>query len=83
MNTGKIVQVMGPVVDVTFDGALPKIKDALSVNVNGNKRIMEVAQHVGPNTVRCIMLAESEGLARGMEVIGYDPYPTIKGKVSV
>ena len=69
MNTGKIVQISGPVIDCEFEpGHLPKIKEALSVEVKGKKRIMEVAQHIGNNTVRCIMLAASENLARGMEV---------------
>jgi F-type H+-transporting ATPase subunit beta len=68
LNTGKIIQVLGPVVDVEFeDGNLPNIKDALEV-LNGEKKcIMEVAQHIGNNTVRCIMLASSEGLHRDME----------------
>lgn len=68
MSYGKIVQVMGPVVDVQFDGTLPKIKDALEVNNNGKKAIMEVAQHIGNNIVRCIMLAASEGLYKDMQV---------------
>ena len=70
MNKGKIVQIMGPVVDVEFpDGKLPHIKDALEV-MNGDKKlVMEVAQHIGYNTVRCIMLASSDGLCRDMEVI--------------
>ncbi len=68
MNYGKIVQVMGPVVDVQFDGNLPKIKDALEVNNNGKKAVMEVAQHIGNNVVRCIMLAASEGLYKDMQV---------------
>ena len=68
MNKGKIVQVMGPVVDVQFDGTLPKIKDALEVNNNGKKAVMEVAQHIGNNVVRCIMLAASEGLYKDMQV---------------
>ena len=70
MNKGKIVQIMGPVVDVEFpDGKLPHIKDALEV-MNGDKKlVMEVAQHIGDNTVRCIMLASSDGLCRDMEVI--------------
>ena len=69
MNKGRIVQVMGPVIDVEFeDGDLPMIKDALEV-MNGNKKcVMEVAQHMGDNTVRCIMLASSEGLHKDMEV---------------
>ena len=70
MNRGKIVQVMGPVVDVEFENreSLPNIKDALTVENGGRTAVMEVAQHVGNNTVRCIMLASSEGLCRDMEV---------------
>ncbi len=69
MNIGKIVAVSGPVVDVEFsNGLLPKIKEALVVNVRDADRVMEVAQHVGKHVVRCIMLAESEDLARGMKV---------------
>ena len=56
MNKGKIVQVMGPVVDVVFeDGQLPNIKDALEVENNGKRCVMEVSQHLGNNIVRCIM----------------------------
>ncbi|SER82599.1 F0F1 ATP synthase subunit beta [Lachnobacterium bovis] len=71
MNTGRIVQVLGPVVDVEFaEGIeLPCIKDALEVTVEGKRLVMEVAQHIGNNTVRCIMLAASEGLHRDMEVV--------------
>ena len=70
MKKGKIVQVMGPVVDVEFeDNDLPYIKDALEVDNNGKRCVMEVAQHIGNNTVRCIMLAASEGLCKDMEVI--------------
>lgn len=66
---GKIVQISGSVVDVAFErGKLPKIREALTVSLNHNTRVMEVAQHIGGNTVRCIMLSESEGLFRGMEV---------------
>lgn len=69
MNIGKIVQISGPVVDVEFEtGHLPKIKEALTVTVDGKERVMETAQHIGNSTVRCIMLAESEGMARGMDV---------------
>ena len=69
MNTGKIVQVSGPVVDVEFENDdLPAIRDALEV-MNGDKKcVMEVAQHIGNHIVRCIMLAASEGLCRDMEV---------------
>ena len=70
MTTGKIKQVSGSVVDVSFpEGKLPKIKEGLEVVTKDNTRVMEVAQHIGNNTVRCIMLSESEGLARGMAVI--------------
>ena len=70
MNKGKIVQVLGPVVDVEFlEGSeLPAIKDALEVTNEGKRCVMEVAQHMGNSTVRCIMLASSEGLSRDMEV---------------
>ena len=69
-NIGKIVQVSGPVVDVEFsDNNLPSIKDALYVINNGKKCVMEVSQHIGHNTVRCIMLAASEGLCRDMKVV--------------
>ncbi|MGN1134058.1 MAG: F0F1 ATP synthase subunit beta [Oscillospiraceae bacterium] len=68
MEKGKIVQILGPVVDVEFDGKLPMIKDALTVEVDGKKRVMEVSQHIGNNTVRCIMLASSDGLYKDMEV---------------
>jgi len=69
MNKGKITQVMGPVVDVEFENELPKIKDALEVYVENKRLVMEVSQHIGANTVRCIMLAASEGLCKDMEVI--------------
>lgn len=69
MKNGKIVQIIGPVIDVAFeDGELPMIKDALKVENAGRTLVMEVAQHVGNNTVRCIMLASSDGLSKGMEV---------------
>ena len=68
MNEGKIVQVMGPVVDVEFEGKLPRIKDALEVRNGDKKAVMEVAQHIGNNTVRCIMLAASDGLYKDMPV---------------
>ena len=70
MNTGRIVQVSGPVVDVEFEaGHLPKLREALKVKVNREERTMEVAQLLEGNVVRCIILAASEGLARNMEVV--------------
>lgn len=69
MEQGRIVQVMGPVVDVEFENCeLPEIKDALEVDNEGRRCVMEVAQHIGNNTVRCIMLASSEGLHKDMVV---------------
>jgi F-type H+-transporting ATPase subunit beta len=69
MNKGKVVQISGPVVDVEFaDSNLPYIKEALEVYNDGNVCVMEVAQHTGKNTVRCIMLSSSDGLYREMEV---------------
>ncbi|SES86525.1 F0F1 ATP synthase subunit beta [[Clostridium] polysaccharolyticum] len=69
MEKGKIIAVMGPVVDVEFpDTDIPFIRDALIVDNNGKEAVMEVAQHVGNNTVRCIMMAASEGLSKDMEV---------------
>ncbi len=69
MNYGNIVQVSGPVVDVRFaHGQLPKMREALSVSIDGGVRVMEVAQHIGNDTVRCVMLAPSDGLSRGMQV---------------
>lgn len=68
MTTGKIVQVMGPVVDVQFTDGLPKIKEALEVTNNGKRVVMEVAQHLDKRNVRCIMLSASEGLHRNMPV---------------
>ena len=69
MNYGKITQVMGPVVDVEFEGRLPKIKEALWVENEGKRVVMEVSQHLGENAVRCIMLASSEGLYKDMQVL--------------
>ena len=66
---GTVAQVLGPVVDVAFPGGmLPEINEALTVPINGKDQVMEVAQHVGGDTVRCIMLSPSEGLGRGVEV---------------
>ena len=71
MRRGEIIQVAGSVVDVRFPcGSLPRIREALRVDLGGRQRVMEVAQHLSAETVRCIMLTESEGLARGMVVTG-------------
>ncbi|NLV51303.1 MAG: F0F1 ATP synthase subunit beta [Clostridiales bacterium] len=70
MEKGKITQVIGPVLDVTFAGGhLPRIKEALKVDINGKETFMEVSRHIGGHTVRCILMDSAEGLCRDMEVI--------------
>ena len=66
---GKITQVMGAVVDVQFDSHLPEILNALETQNEGQRLILEVAQHLGENTVRTIAMDSSEGLVRGSEVL--------------
>ena len=68
MEKGKIVQVLGPVIDVEFSGKLPMIKDALTVDNHGKECVMEVAQHMGNGVVRCISLSSTEGFSKDMEV---------------
>ena len=70
METGKIVEISGPVVDCEFqEGTLPKIKTALKVKLDGAEKTLEVAAHIGGRVVRCIVLSDSFGLYRGMEVV--------------
>ena len=66
--TGKITQVIGAVVDVQFEGALPAILNALETDNNGKRLVLEVAQHLGENTVRTIAMDATEGLVRGQSV---------------
>jgi F-type H+-transporting ATPase subunit beta len=72
INTGKISQIIGPVIDVVFDNAgnnLPKIYDALEVSkTNGDKMVIECQQHIGENTIRAVAMDSTDGLKRGMEV---------------
>ena len=65
---GTIRQVMGPVVDVQFDGDLPLILNALETTNDGKRLVLEVAQHLGENMVRTIAMDSTEGLVRGQEV---------------
>ena len=70
MSTGKVVQVIGTVVDVEFPPAeLPTLFNAVVIDNNGEKLTLEVEQHIGNNWVRCLALGPTEGLARGIEVI--------------
>ncbi|HEC01412.1 MAG TPA: F0F1 ATP synthase subunit beta [Sphingomonadales bacterium] len=67
-NIGRVSQVIGAVVDVTFDGELPAILSALECDNNGNRLVLEVAQHLGENAVRTIAMDSTDGLVRGNEV---------------
>ncbi len=69
---GKVAQVIGAVVDVQFDDHLPAILNALTTDNQGNKLVLEVAQHLGENTVRTIAMDATEGLVRGQEVVDTD-----------
>ena len=66
---GKISQVIGAVVDVEFDGELPAIQNAIEVNNNGQRLVLEVAQHLGESAVRTIAMDATEGLVRGTEAV--------------
>ena len=67
-STGRISQVIGAVVDVTFEGDLPAILNALETVNNGHRLVLEVSQQLGENTVRCIAMDTTEGLVRGQQV---------------
>ena len=72
-NAGKIKQIIGAVVDVQFDGKLPEIYNALELKrKDGQTLVMEVQQHLGEDSVRCIAMDGTEGLVRGMEVLDTD-----------
>merc|ERR1719296_268362 len=66
-STGKVTQVIGAVVDVQFDEKLPKILNALEVETEGERLVLEVAQHLGENTVRTIAMESTDGLVRGQK----------------
>src|SRR5258708_30301777 len=68
-SIGRITQVIGAVVDVKFDGHLPQILNALETTNGGNRLVLEVAQHLGESSARCIAMDISEGLVRGQEVV--------------
>lgn len=67
-NIGKITRIVGSVVDVKFTSALPPLHEMLTVTYKGATRVMEVAQHIGDNCVRCVMLDSSDGLCRNLDV---------------
>src|SRR5476649_43136 len=68
-SVGKITQVIGAVVDVQFEDHLPAILNALETTNGGNRLVLEVAQHLGESSARCIAMDISEGLVRGQEVV--------------
>src|SRR5438477_10454375 len=68
-QTGRITQVIGAVVDVQFEGQLPASLNALETKNQGNRLVLEVAQHLGESTVRTVAMDTSEGLVRGQEVV--------------
>lgn len=69
-NKGKVVQIVGAVVDVRFSKEnLPELLNALEIELNGEKLVLEVAQHIGDDVVRCIAMSSTDGLVRGTEVI--------------
>ncbi|MDP4118416.1 MAG: F0F1 ATP synthase subunit beta [Bacillota bacterium] len=68
-NTGSIVQVIGPVIDIRFEGEIPKIYHAIKIDNKGTSIVAEVMQHLGNKTVRCVSMTGSEGLTRGMPAV--------------
>ena len=69
-NIGTIAQVIGPVLDIRFpDGQLPNLLNAIEIQHRGGKLTVEVAQHIGDNIARCIAMASTDGLERGMEAV--------------
>ncbi|MFN2290719.1 MAG: F0F1 ATP synthase subunit beta, partial [Anaerolineae bacterium] len=69
-SRGRVVQVMGPVVDIEFpDGELPQIYDAVEILSNGDRLVVEVQQHLGHDWVRCVAMDATEGLRRGLEAV--------------
>src|SRR4028118_511488 len=71
--TGRVAQVIGAVVDVAFEGELPAILSALETDNNGNRLVLEVAQHLGENMVRTIAMDATDGLTRGQNVRALRP----------
>ena len=69
-NVGKIVQIVGAVVDIQFDkDNLPNLLHAIEIDNNGKKLVVEVAQHIGDDVVRCIAMSSTDGLVRGMDAV--------------
>jgi len=69
-NKGKVIQIIGPVLDIKFpESNLPDLLNAIEIDHNGKKIVVEVAQHLGDDTVRCIAMSSTDGLVRGVEAV--------------
>ena len=69
-HIGKVTEVIGPVIDIRFkDGELPQILNAVEIDNNGKRLVVEVAQHIGDNVVRCIAMSSTDGLVRGTDAV--------------
>ena len=69
-NIGKVTQIIGPVIDIRFDGGeLPDLLDAIEIEHEGKKLVCEVASQLGDDTVRCIAMSGTDGMSRGMEAV--------------
>ena len=69
-NIGKVVQIVGAVVDIRFDKEhLPNLLNAIEIDNNGTRLVVEVAQHIGDDVVRCIAMSSTDGLVRGTEAV--------------
>ena len=70
MNKGTVIQVMGPVLDIRFEeGCMPNLLNAVEIELNGEKLVCEVAQHIGDNVARCVSMASTDGLTRGTQAL--------------
>ncbi|MCQ2553406.1 MAG: F0F1 ATP synthase subunit beta [Clostridia bacterium] len=69
-NIGTVIQIVGPVLDISFnEDSLPDLKNAITIDNNGTKIVVEVAQHIGGGVVRCIAMSSTDGLVRGIEAV--------------
>ena len=83
-NIGKVVQVMGAVIDIRFENDnLPALNNAIEVENGDKKLIVEVAQHLGDDVVRCIAMASTDGLVRGAKAVDNKPQPTTAKRASI
>ena len=69
-NTGEVIQIVGAVVDIRFPkDSLPNLLNAIEIDNNGQRLVVEVAQHIGDDTVRCIAMSSTDGLVRGTAAV--------------